>query len=86
MIPFSLGVASTPAPSSAAVFQELWKIGRDQFSDSKLDGVDWEPARNRYAGGAAAAQTSDQFADVVSEMLSELRSSHTHYYTPKTPE
>jgi carboxyl-terminal processing protease len=86
IMPLSLGGASTPAPSSAAVFQELWEIVRDQFYDPKLNGVDWEAARNRYAARAAAAQTRDQFAAVVNDMLSELHSSHTHYYTPQTPE
>lgn len=86
VMPLSLGGASTPAPSSAVVFQELWEIVRDQFYDAKLNGVDWEAARNRYAVRAAAAPTRDQFAAVVNEMLSELHSSHTHYYTPQTPE
>jgi carboxyl-terminal processing protease len=85
VLPLSPDVAST-VPSRAAVFQELWETVRDQFFDPKLNGVDWQAAREQYAPKAERAQTADEFAAVVNQMLSLLRTSHTHYYTPQEPE
>jgi carboxyl-terminal processing protease len=83
--PLSHDAAPSP-PAYPTVFGEIWETVRTHFYDPKLNGVDWDGARERYAARAAAAQTPDQFAAVVNEMLSELSSSHTHYYTPQTPE
>jgi len=60
IMPLSMGGASMPAPSSAAVFQELCEIVRDQFVYPRLNGVDWEAARNRYA--ARLERTLSSFA------------------------
>src|ERR1019366_9716812 len=39
----------------------------------------------RYSAKVDQAQTAEEFAAVVNQMLSELRTSHTHYYTPQDP-
>jgi carboxyl-terminal processing protease len=79
-------LAATARASYGAVFNEIWQTVRDQFFDSRLNGLDWNAARERYAARAERARTADDFASVVNEMLSELRSSHTHYYTPQSTE
>lgn len=81
-----LSGASIERPLAGAVFQELWETVRDNFFDPKLNGVDWEAARKRYETQARGAQTADEFGAVVNRMLSELRTSHTYYYTPQDPE
>jgi carboxyl-terminal processing protease len=78
--------AAAPTSAYPTVFREICETVRNHFFDPNLNGVDWDTARERYATKAAATQTPDQFAAVVNEMLSELHSSHTHYYTSQSPE
>ncbi len=82
----SLSMAKSAAPSFPAVFQEVWQTVADQFFDAKLNGVDWQAARERYSAQVERAQTPEEFAAVVNQMLSLLQTSHTHYYTPQSPE
>jgi carboxyl-terminal processing protease len=74
------------APSLAGVYQELWETVRDNFYDPKLRGLDWQAIHERYAPLVDGAQTTSQFATIVNQMLGELRTSHTHYYTSQDPE
>jgi carboxyl-terminal processing protease len=74
------------APSRAAVFAEVCNTAREHFYDPKLNGVDWSAVCDRYAPLAEKAKTTQEFAAVVNQMLGELRTSHTHYYTPHEPE
>ena len=79
--------APTPAPAGpAAVFSEVWTLVRDNFLDASLRGLDWEDVRRRYGARAAAAPNSEAVAVVINDMLDELRTSHTHYYTRSDPE
>jgi carboxyl-terminal processing protease len=72
-------------PDKPGVFAEVWEIVRDHFYDPEYNGVDWEVARGRYANRAKEAETVDEFASAVNDMLSELGVSHTHYYTRWDP-
>ncbi|MFO1026850.1 MAG: S41 family peptidase [Acetobacteraceae bacterium] len=78
--------AGPGASASAATFDEVWRTVRDRFYDPNLRGLDWPAIRDRYATEAAAAESGGALAAVVNRMLSELRASHTHYYTPDEPE
>ncbi len=78
----------TPMLSRAAspqtkVFEQVWKTVNDNFFDGKFNGVDWQALRQKYAAPAAQAPDSAAFAKVVNQMLGELNTSHTRYYTPK---
>lgn len=82
------GVAPAPAndqTSHAAVFQQIWTTVRDDFFDAELNGVDWPAVKQRFAPRVAAADSRAQFAALVNEMLAELHTSHTHYYTQDDP-
>jgi len=47
--------------------------------------VDWEDARKRYRPKALAAKDHESFADIINQMLAELKTSHTYYYTKWDP-
>jgi carboxyl-terminal processing protease len=87
--PASAETASpSDAPSGAAnlaAFDEVWETVRDRFYDPRLHGLDWQAVRARYRPPAAAARSRDETAAVVNAMLSELRASHTRYYTRDDP-
>ena len=79
-------VLSAPPSSRSEVFQEIWQTVRDKFFDPKLRGWDWEAMKQRYGKEAEAAESTEEFGSVVNRMLSELKTSHTEYYTREEPE
>lgn len=75
-------VFSMQTSPKAAVFSEIWQTINDNFYDSNFNGVDWPTLREKYQPQALATQTNQEFAEVINQMLAELRTSHTHFYTP----
>jgi carboxyl-terminal processing protease len=68
-----------------AVFEEVWRIVRDQFYDPTFRGLDWVAIGERYRPLAAAAASDVERSTVINRMLSELVASHTGHYTPSDP-
>ena len=70
---------------STEPFDEVWRLVRDRFYDSKLHGLDWtaigDTYRPRYAAAASAAERSA----VINAMLAELKVSHTRHYINDDP-
>ena len=73
-------------PGGVATFEEVWQTVRDRFYDPHLRGVDWPAMRERYRPDAARATSEQGLGRVINRMLSELRASHTQYYTPDETE
>ena len=69
----------------AEYFDKVWSIINDEFWDPNFNGVDWAEARNRYRPKALAAEDHESFAEIVNQMLAELKTSHTRYYTKWDP-
>lgn len=78
--------AATSVQARIATFEEVWRTVRDRFYDPHLDGLDWSAVRERYMPDATRANSEEALASVINSMLSELRASHTRYYTPQEPE
>jgi len=69
----------------AEYFDKIWGIINDEFWDPNFNGVDWLDARKRYRSKAVAAEDNESFAEIVNQMLAELKTSHTRYYTKWDP-
>ncbi|HCO97004.1 MAG TPA: hypothetical protein DIU00_24205 [Phycisphaerales bacterium] len=69
----------------AEYFDKIWGIINDEFWDPNFNGVDWVEARRRYRPEAIAAQDHESFAKIINQMLAELKTSHTRYYTKWDP-
>jgi carboxyl-terminal processing protease len=70
----------------AECFDKVWQIINDEFWDPNFNGVDWGDARKHYRPKALAAKDHESFAVVVNQMLAELKTSHTYYYTKWDPD
>ena len=70
----------------AECFDKVWGIINDEFWDPNFNGVDWEEAHKRYRPKALAAKDHESFAVVVNQMLGELKTSHTRYFTKWDPD
>lgn len=73
------------ATPETKVFEQVWQTVNDNFYDPNFNGVDWKAMRAKYQPQAAQTKSSLEVAAVINQMLSELHSSHTHFYTKDEP-
>ena len=64
------------------IFQDAWRLYRDNFYDEKMRGVDWPAMRVKYAKLLGACARREDFYEVIGEMLGELGSSHLFLWPP----
>ena len=69
----------------AKVFEQVWQTVNENFFDPEFNRVDWQAMRSRYAPLAAKTNSTEELAVVINQMLSELNTSHTHFYTQAEP-
>lgn len=69
----------------AAIFEQVWQTVNQHFYDPGLNGVDWQAVKQKYQAPARAAESTAALAPVINQMLSELKTSHTHFYTQSEP-
>ncbi|WP_217705305.1 S41 family peptidase [Peristeroidobacter soli] len=80
----SPGMAS--ADNGSGAFDWVWQTVNQNFYTDTFNGVDWNAMQTKYRDRASRATTREQRAVVINEMLAELHTSHTAFYTPDTPE
>ena len=78
-------VLSQSSSSQVEVFESAWNTVEKNFFDPNFNGVDWEEMRSRYKPKAAQANSTQQLAKIINQMLGELNTSHTHFYTQNEP-
>lgn len=60
----------------AAVFDQCWRVMRDQYYDERLNNRDWNEVRQKYRDMAAQAHDPETLTRVIQLMLGELNGSH----------
>ncbi|WP_206755717.1 S41 family peptidase [Leptolyngbya sp. FACHB-671] len=63
------------------VFNEVWQTVNDNFYDDNFNGIDWAAMPDKYRPQIRQVQSRQQFAEVINQMLAELQTSHTYFYT-----
>ena len=58
------------------MFEETWRLTRDQFADPKLNGVDWQAVHDRYAALLPKLGSRDDLNALLTGMLGEVGASH----------
>ncbi len=64
---------------------EVWQEVNDHFFDPNFNGVNWKAKREEYENRLKPAQSLEEASVVINQMLSELKTSHTHFYTQQEP-
>ncbi len=64
------------AKEKMVVFDQAWRLLRDNFFDPAFNGVDWNKARASTEPFIAGARTSDEMRRISSLMIGELNASH----------
>ena len=60
------------------MYNEAWRMQREQFWDEAMSGVDWNLVRERYVKLVPLARTRAELSDIMWEMLGELGTSHAY--------
>ncbi len=67
-----------PAAEWAQMYDEAWRMQREQFWDANMSGVDWDLVHTRYAKLLPLVRTRSELSDVLWEMYGELGTSHAY--------
>jgi tricorn protease len=76
-ISFTVRLEVDQAAERRQVFEEAWRVMKNRFYDSKMHGVDWAAAKQRYESLLPYIADSDELHTVIMEMIGELNASHT---------
>jgi carboxyl-terminal processing protease len=77
-------IAKSPV-TSVDVFEQVWQTVNDNFFEPQFNGVDWQQIKSKYRAIAAKTHSSEEVSVVINQMLAELNTSHTHFYTLTEP-
>lgn len=88
---FSAEVTVDLREDNRQVFNEAWWMMDRYFYDAQHNGVDWKAIRAKYEALLPYVPYKDDFYDIMSEMVQELRGSHLGVsgpsdYTPDSPD
>lgn len=68
------------------MFDEAWRAIDTYFYDRNFHGVDWASVKKKYLPLLETALTQQDFVIVLSQMIGELRASHTWVWSPLDPD
>jgi len=80
--------SSVPVPSAdnnwrQAAIDFVWTTVNDRYYDPMLNGVNWKAVRAQYEPRILAAQSDDEYWELLDKMTGELKDSHTRIHSPK---
>jgi tricorn protease len=74
-----MNVMIQPRDEWRQIFADAWRFMRDYFYDPHMHQVDWPAVRKQYEAMLADCVSRRDVGYVISEMISEINSSHTYY-------
>jgi len=72
-------VTVNPRTEWKQLVRDAWRVLKDYFYDPTMHGIDWDAVRNRYAAMVDDANSREDVAWIISEMISELNVGHAYY-------
>ena len=67
-----------PRQEWSEMFENAWRLERDFFFSTKMNGVDWQAVHDSYAKLVPLIGSRDDLDDVLGQMQGELGNSHTY--------
>jgi tricorn protease len=71
-------VAVDPPKEWAEMYENAWRIERDMFFSTAMNGVDWQAVHDSYAKLIPELGSREDLNYVIGQMISELSNSHTY--------
>ncbi|RME85629.1 MAG: PDZ domain-containing protein [Caldilineae bacterium] len=65
------------------MFEMGWRIVRDNYVRDNYNGVDWDAVYDRYLPRAQAIDNSEDFWDMMEDLLHELHDDHSRFVRPE---
>ncbi|HEY9636506.1 MAG TPA: S41 family peptidase [Coleofasciculaceae cyanobacterium] len=84
-LPLFQEVLSAKDSPYLTTLNEVWQEVNDQFFDPKFNGIDWNAKREEYQNRIKPAQSLEEASVIINQMLSELNTSHTRFYSKLEP-
>ena len=75
-------IARTDNPQREQIFNLVWSRVKEKHFDPKLNGVDWDAVKVKYAPKVASAKDETEFYALMEQMLGELKQSHFNIIPP----
>jgi len=82
---FNISQLTSRSDYHREIFDECWRIMREDFYDGKFNNKNWDEIRRKYLDNAASTVTRAGLSRVISMMLGELNASHLGYRGPSDP-
>jgi tricorn protease len=71
-------VQVTPQDEWRQMYEESWRLQREQFWDEQMSGIDWQLVHDRYEKLLPRIRTRSEVSDLIWEMQGELGTSHAY--------
>src|SRR6185503_19617051 len=75
-------VSTATVEGRLAVFDDAWETIQERYYDPAFHGIDWQAKRATFRPVAARAANTQEFYDVLRQMIASLRDAHTRVYSP----
>lgn len=85
LLPISLKVSSAKDAQFQSTLNQVWQKVNENFFDPKFNGIDWNTKKEEYKNRVNTAQSIEEASLVINQMLAELNTSHTRFYTKSEP-
>ena len=85
LLPVSLKVSSAKDAQFVSTLNQAWQEANDNFFDPKFQGINWNAKKEEYKNRVTSAQSIEEASVVINQMLSELNTSHTRFYSKLEP-
>jgi tricorn protease len=71
-------VLVTPQDEWQQMYNESWRLQKEQFWDEKMSDIDWDLVQDRYSKLLPRVRTRAEVSDLIWEMQGELGTSHAY--------
>jgi C-terminal processing protease CtpA/Prc len=68
------------------IFEKLWSIINDNYIYEDFNGVDWAAVHDEYSPKITAAKDSEEFYNLLNEMIFLLNDEHSAFLNPREVE
>ncbi len=75
-------VSTATLEGRLAVFDDVWETIQERYYDPRFHGIDWQAKRKIFRHAAARAGGTQDFYEVLRQMIASLKDAHTRVYSP----
>ncbi len=76
-------VSTNTREGRLAVFDDVWETIQERYYDLSFKGVNWQAKRSALRPIAADATTTQEFYEVLRQLVGTLKDAHTRVYSPE---